>query len=231
MEIPTNASADAQQTEEDVLIEDAITDGENISTVVLEDSFSAKETILVVEDNEELQSFLSVQLSRYYKVLTANNGEEAMEVLKGDIVNLIVSDIMMPLKDGLELCNEIKSNLETCHIPIILLTAKTTLNNKIEGLNSGADAYMEKPFAMPHLLVQIKNLLENRSKLRQNFVNSPYIATNSMAQNKADEDFLNKLTEIIRQNLDDDTFNIDDLAREVNMSRTSLHRKLKGLRN
>ena len=137
VEIPTNASADAQQAEEDVLIEDAITDEDNISTVVLEDSFSAKETILVVEDNEELQSFLSVQLSRYYKVLTANNGEEAMEVLKGDIVNLIVSDIMMPLKDGLELCNEIKSNLETCHIPIILLTAKTTLNNKIEGLNSG----------------------------------------------------------------------------------------------
>ena len=127
---------------------------------------------------------------------------------------------MMPLKDGLELCNEIKSNLETCHIPIILLTAKTTLNNKIEGLNSGADAYMEKPFAMPHLLVQIKNLLENRSKLRQNFANSPYIATNSMVQNKADEDFLNKLTEVIRQNLDDDT---------VNMSRTSLHRKLKGI--
>ena len=229
VEIPTNASADAQQAEEDVLIEDAITDEDNISTVVLEDSFSAKETILVVEDNEELQSFLSVQLSRYYKVLTANNGEEAMEVLKGDIVNLIVSDIMMPLKDGLELCNEIKSNLETCHIPIILLTAKTTLNNKIEGLNSGADAYMEKPFAMPHLLVQIKNLLENRSKLRQNFANSPYIATNSMVQNKADEDFLNKLTEVIRQNLDDDTFNIDDLAREVNMSRTSLHRKLKGI--
>lgn len=136
------ASADAQQDEEDVLIEDAIADGEQVSTVVLEDSFSAKETILVVEDNEELQSFLSVQLSRYYKVLTANNGEEAMEVLKGEIVNLIVSDIMMPLKDGLELCNEIKSNLETCHIPIILLTAKTTLNNKIEGLNSGADAYM-----------------------------------------------------------------------------------------
>ncbi|RGN36482.1 hybrid sensor histidine kinase/response regulator transcription factor [Bacteroides oleiciplenus] len=227
VEIPTNVSADAQQVEDDVLIEEPITDEDNVSTVVLEDSFSAKDVVLVVEDNEELQSFLTVQLSKYYKVLTANNGMEAMEVLKDQIVNLIVSDIMMPLKNGLELCNEIKSNIETCHIPVILLTAKTTLNNKIEGLNSGADAYMEKPFAMPHLLVQIKNLLESRMKLRQNFANSPYIATNSMAQNKADEDFLNKLTEIIRQNLDDDTFNIDDLAREVNMSRTSLHRKIK----
>ena len=227
VEIPTNASADARQAEDDALIEEPIADESNVSAIVLEDSFSAKDVVLVVEDNEELQSFLSVQLSKYYKVLTANNGVEAMEVLKDQIVNLIISDIMMPLKDGLELCNEIKSNLETCHIPIILLTAKTTLNNKIEGLNSGADAYIEKPFAMPHLLVQIKNLLESRMKLRQNFANSPYIATNSMAQNKADEDFLNKLTEVIRQNLDDDTFNIDDLAREVNMSRTSLHRKIK----
>ena len=135
----------------------------------------------------------------------------------------------MPGMTGFEVTKKLKTEFATSHIPIILLTAKTTLNNKIEGLNSGADAYMEKPFAMPHLLVQIKNLLENRSKLRQNFANSPYIATNSMVQNKADEDFLNKLTEVIRQNLDDDTFNIDDLAREVNMSRTSLHRKLKGI--
>lgn len=228
VEIPTNTTADTQQAEENVWIKETTTDNEG-TPIVLEDSFAAKETILVVEDNEELQSFLSTQLSKHYKVLTANNGEEAMEVLRKEIVNLIISDVMMPLKDGLELCNEIKSNIETCHIPIILLTAKTTLNNKIEGLNSGADAYMEKPFAMPHLLAQVKNLLENRSKLRENFTNSPYIATNTMAQNKADEDFLNKLTEVIRQNLDDDTFNIDNLAREVNMSRTSLHRKLKGI--
>lgn len=152
-----------------------------------------------------------------------------METLKKHIINLIISDVMMPIMDGLELCKSIKSNIETCHIPIILLTAKTTLNNKIEGLKNGADAYIEKPFAMPHLLVQINNLLENRIKLRQNFANSPYIATNSMAQNKADEDFLNKLTEIVRQNLDDENFNINNLASEMNMSRTSLHRKIKGV--
>lgn len=230
VEIPTNVSDEVQQVEEDVLADEIVDDEENISALRLDDdAFQTKAVVLIVEDNEELQSFLSVQLGKYYKILTAGNGVEAMEVLKGEIVNLIVSDIMMPQKDGLELCNEIKSNIETCHIPIILLTAKTTLNNKIEGLNSGADAYMEKPFVMSHLLVQIKNLLESRKKLRQNFANSPYVATNSMAQNKADEDFLNKLTEVIRQNLDDDAFNIDDLAREVNMSRTSLHRKIKVL--
>lgn len=131
--------------------------------------------------------------------------------------------------NGLELCSHIKSNIEICHIPVILLTAKTTLENKIEGLECGADAYIEKPFAMPHLSAQIKNLLDNRAKLRQNFVNDPYITTNSIAQNKADEDFLNKLTEIIQKNLDDATFNIDNLASEIGMSRTSLHRKIKGI--
>lgn len=222
VEIPVNMSGDTQPAEEDFSEEE-----ESISTSVLDRLLSMKEAILVVEDNEELRSFLSVQLSKYYKVLTADNGMEALAILKDQLVNLIVSDVVMPLKNGLELCNEIKSNIETCHIPIILLTAKTTLNHKIEGLQSGADAYMEKPFVLSHLLVQIKNLLESRTKLRQNFANSPYVATHSMAQNKADEDFLNKLTEVIRQNLDDDTFNIDDLAREVNMSRTSLHRKIK----
>lgn len=185
--------------------------------------------ILVVEDNEELRNFIVQQLSKQYRIFAAGNGIEALEILKKNIINLIVSDVMMPLMNGLELCSHIKSNIEICHIPVILLTAKTTLENKIEGLECGADAYIEKPFAMPHLSAQIKNLLDNRAKLRQNFVNDPYITTNSIAQNKADEDFLNKLTEIIQKNLDDATFNIDNLASEIGMSRTSLHRKIKGI--
>lgn len=210
-------------------VEEEIEGKDTPSISLSETSTSAKETILVVEDNEELRVFLNNQLGKYYQIITVSNGVEAMETLKKHIINLIISDVMMPIMDGLELCKSIKSNIETCHIPIILLTAKTTLNNKIEGLKNGADAYIEKPFAMPHLLVQINNLLENRIKLRQNFANSPYIATNSMAQNKADEDFLNKLTEIVRQNLDDENFNINNLASEMNMSRTSLHRKIKGV--
>ena len=136
---------------------------------------------------------------------------------------------MMPLMDGLEFCKIIKTDLETCHIPFIMLTAKTTLDNKIEGLKTGADAYIEKPFAMPYLLVQIENLLESRIRLRQNFANSPYIATSTMAQNKADEDFLNKMTDIIKQNIENENFNVDNLAEEMCMSRTSLHRKVKGM--
>ena len=118
---------------------------------------------------KELRSFLSRQLGKYYEIVAVSNGVEALAVLDEKIINLIVSDIMMPLMDGLELCNSIKNDLSTCHIPVILLTAKTALDNKIEGLKSGADAYIEKPFSMPYLLVQINNLLESRMKLRQNF--------------------------------------------------------------
>lgn len=229
VQIPTNVSPGVQLDSVEEMIEEEAVEEAGISSIPSETPDTAKEVVLIVEDNEELQEFLAKQLGKYYRVLTAGNGIEAMEALKKHLINLIVSDVMMPLMDGLELCKSIKSNLETCHIPIILLTAKTTLSNKIEGLKIGADAYIEKPFAMPHLLVQIKNLLESRMKLRQNFANNPYIATNSMAQNKADEDFLNKLTEIVRQNLDDENFNIDNLASEMNMSRTSLHRKIKGI--
>ena len=226
--IPTNTPADIQPSAAELVEEEAEEEDKTLS-VVSEKTSSGRQAILIVEDNEELRNFLTIQLGKYYQVMTAGNGLEAMEVLKVNIINLIISDVMMPLMDGLELCKSIKSDIESCHIPIILLTAKTTLNNKIEGLKNGADAYIEKPFAMPHLLVQINNLLESRIKLRQNFANNPYIATNSMAQNKADEDFLNKLTEIIKQNLDDDTFNIDNLASAMNMSRTNLHRKIKGI--
>lgn len=99
--------------------------------MVSEKTSSGRQAILIVEDNEELRNFLTIQLGKYYQVMTAGNGPEAMEVLKVNIINLIISDIMMPLMDGLELCKSI-SDIESCHIPIILLTAKTTLNNKIE---------------------------------------------------------------------------------------------------
>ena len=229
VQIPTNVPVDIQPNQLGEEVEEELEGKEIPSMSLSKTSTPAKETILVVEDNEDLRVFLNNQLGKYYQIITTSNGVEAMETLKKHIISLIISDVMMPIMDGLELCKSIKSNIETCHIPVILLTAKTTLNNKIEGLKNGADAYIEKPFAMPHLLVQINNLLENRIKLRQNFANNPYIATNSMAQNKADEDFLNKLTEIIKQNLDDENFNIDNLASEMNMSRTSLHRKIKGV--
>lgn len=227
VQIPVNISPETRTEENEIPPEETRKEIQSIEGKEI--TAPGKEVILVVEDNEELRLFLSKQLSAHYQVITASNGIEAIETLKKQIVNLIISDIMMPLMDGLELCWSIKSNLETCHISVILLTAKSTLDNKIKGLKIGADAYIEKPFDMSHLLVQVNNLLENKRKLRQNFANDPYIATNSIAQNKADEEFLNKLTNMIRQNLDKDNFDIDSLASDMNMSRTNLHRKIKGI--
>lgn len=186
-------------------------------------------TVLVVEDNPEMLTFVAKQLLPVYQVLTATNGVEALKVLEEHTVNLIVSDIMMPEMDGLELCDRIKSDLDYSHIPIVLLTAKTTLQAKIDGLKSGADAYIEKPFSVEYLKVSVANLLSNHEKLHAAFAHSPFVQTNSMAMTKADEAFLKTLNEIIVANMQNPDFCLDDMASLLNMSRSSLNRKIKGV--
>ena len=186
-------------------------------------------TVLIVEDNVEMLAFVVRQLSPVYQILTATNGVEALKVLEGHTVNLIVSDIMMSEMDGLELCDRIKSDLDYSHIPIVLLTAKTTLQSKIDGLKSGADAYIEKPFSVEYLKVSVANLLSNHEKLHAAFAHSPFIQTNSMAMTKADETFLKTLNEVIVANMQNPDFCLDDMASLLNMSRSSLNRKIKGV--
>lgn len=186
-------------------------------------------TLLVVEDSLEMQSFIVKQLSTKYQVLTALNGVEALKVLEEHTVNLVISDIMMPEMDGLELCEHLKSELDHSHIPVILLTAKTTLQAKIEGMKLGADVYIEKPFSVEYLKVCISNLLSNREKLRVAFAHSPFVQANSMAMTKADETFLKTLKEVVDANMQNPDFNLDDMAGQLNMSRSSLNRKIKGI--
>ena len=186
-------------------------------------------TLLVVEDSLEMQAFVVKQLSSEYRVLTAMNGVEALKVLEEHTVNLVISDIMMPEMDGLELCERLKSELDYSHIPIILLTAKTTLQAKIEGMKLGADVYIEKPFSVEYLRVCVSNLLSNREKLRVSFAHSPFVQTNSMAMTKADEIFLKTLKEVIDENMQNPDFCLDDMASALNMSRSSLNRKIKGI--
>lgn len=188
-----------------------------------------KEVVLVVEDNQEMRGFLCRHLSPHYTVLAAADGQEAIEMLDTNYVNLIVSDVMMPKIDGLELCSRIKSDLSYSHIPIILLTAKTNVQAKIDGIRSGADAYIEKPFSIEFLLVSISGMLTNREKLHQAFVSSPFIGTSTMAITKADESFLKILNEEVERNMSDPEFNLDDLAASMHMSRSSLNRKIKGI--
>lgn len=188
-----------------------------------------KSVILVVEDNLDMLAFVVKQLSSTYTVLTATNGKEALEILDNNYVNLVVSDVMMPVMGGFELCRIIKSDLNYSHIPVVLLTAKTNMQSKIEGLELGADAYIDKPFSIEYLLANIANLIQNREKLRQAFAKSPFLNANTMAMTKADEEFLEKLNEIIQTNLHNPDFSIDDMADTFNMSRSSFYRKIKGV--
>ena len=186
-------------------------------------------TVLIVEDNADMLAFIARQFSDQYAVLTASNGAEALKALDGNFINLVVSDVVMPVMDGFELCKIIKSNLDYSHIPVILLTAKTNLRSKIEGMELGADAYIEKPFSVEYLHACATNLIQNREKLRQAFAQSPFVAANTMALTKADEEFLRKLNEVVHNNLTNPEFGMEEMAECLNMSRSSLYRKLKGV--
>jgi signal transduction histidine kinase/ligand-binding sensor domain-containing protein/DNA-binding response OmpR family regulator len=206
-----------------------VSDYHDFSTDNEEKQTGNMSTILVVEDSEEMSRFITNNLKKQYRILIAQNGREAIEILNQQIVNLIISDIMMPQMTGLEFCEKIKKNQEYSHIPVILLTAMVSIQNKISGLESGADAYIEKPFSPDYLHAQISNLLDNRRKLWEVFATSPFIHTKSIATNKSDEQFLNKLTGIIHRNIENTDFNVDKLAEDLCMSRSSLLRKIKGI--
>lgn len=186
-------------------------------------------TVLVVEDNPDMLAFVVRQLSKEYAVLSAANGAEALKMLDGNYVNLVVSDVVMPVMDGFELCKTIKSDLNYSHIPVILLTAKTNIQSKIEGMELGADAYIEKPFSVEYLQACASNLIQNREKLRRTFAQSPFVAANTMALTKADEDFIKRLNEVILTNLNNPEFSMDDIADSLNMSRSNFYRKIKGV--
>jgi len=191
--------------------------------------FSNKPTVLIAEDDRDMRQFLYNRLKPTYNVLKAANGRIALEYLKKETVDIVVTDILMPETDGLQLCSEIKSNIETSHIPVIMLTAKADVKSRIEGLDAGADAYVDKPFSVEHLLVQISNIFSNRNKMKQAFINTPALNTGSIALTKADEIFLGKVTDVINKYLSDVSFNVDRLADELFMSRSNLHRKIKAI--
>lgn len=186
-----------------------------------------KPAILLVEDNEEMLDFLAEDLGDDYCVHKAENGQQAVCVLKNEVIQLVISDVMMDPMNGFELCEHIKTSFDYSHIPVILLTARNTLQSKIEGLELGADAYIEKPFSPEYLHVQISNLLANRSKIKDYFAKSPLAHIKSIAHLKSDEVFLEKLNEVISKNLEDEDLDVEKLAREMNMSKPSLYRKIK----
>lgn len=187
--------------------------------------------LMIVEDNEELISFLGSHFDKKYKIVKANNGILALDRIKRSPPDIIVSDVMMPEMDGIELCQAIKSEIGTSHIPVILLTAKTTPENRLDGLNCGADAYIAKPFLLKELELVIKNLLKARDKLRAHFLKFGQVNDAGATFANRDQDFILKLTEIVERFLDDSEFNIAKFAQEACVSRSLLHLKLKKVVN
>ncbi|WP_339750648.1 two-component regulator propeller domain-containing protein [Algoriphagus aquimarinus] len=185
--------------------------------------------ILLVEDNKELLQFLGQKLKGKYVVHKAENGLLALEVLKKEPIDLVISDVMMPVMDGYKLCEHIKADLATSHIPVVLLTAKNNINAKITGLEMGADVYLEKPFSLEFLYLQIKNLLQHRDQIKKAFASLPLVNSDTIAHTKADEEFLSKINEAILANIENELFGVSELADQLNMSQSSLLRKIKGI--
>lgn len=185
-------------------------------------------SILIIDDNEDILEFLTEVLGGDYELHLVTNGLAALEVLENTMVNLIISDVMMPGIDGFQLVSQIKANLQYCHIPVILLTAKNTYSAHIEGLEVGADAYIKKPFSPELLQFQISNLLTNRSKIKAHFSSLPDKASLMLLSGK-DEQFMKKIEEYIQRNIRDQRLDIDKLADHMNMSRPTFYRKIKSI--
>lgn len=195
-----------------------------------------KTGILVIEDNTELRLFIKTILEPDYTVIEAENGEEGLEKARSGMPDFIVSDIMMPCMDGIELLKELRKDINTSHIPIVLLTAKTALENKLEGLISGADDYITKPFSVQYFRARINNLLEQRKRLQSVYcshLNLPGAENELVLQplhiTSHDEVLMKKVMETIERNIDDNEFTVDDLCVVVGMSRTVFSNKVKSL--
>ena len=188
-----------------------------------------KENILIVEDNADIRQYLSEELGKSYHILTAENGEEALSIVKEQEIDLILTDVMMPVMDGLQLCKQIKQNLRTCHIPVIILSAKTDLKEQLEGLQVGADDYIPKPFSMAVVTAKIKNLFRTRHRAIEHYSNSLEVEPEKVALNPMDEELLKKAIAIMEKHMDNVEFSTDEFAREMCMSRSNLHIKMKAL--
>lgn len=187
---------------------------------------STRSSLLIVEDNQEFRLYLAKEFNEEYNVFLAANGKAAIEVLETQRIDLVISDIMMPVMDGCELCNEIKSNPEYSHIPVILLTAAVGTETRIETLQVGADGYIEKPFPIELLRANIANLFKNKEIAYRQFTSSP-LSHFSSAASKVDEAFMDRLHKIIQDNMTDNNLGLDELASQMNTSNSTLYRKVK----
>lgn len=190
--------------------------------------------LLVVEDNDDIREYIVSSFSNNYRIITATNGKEGLEQAQKHIPDIIISDIMMPVMDGIEFCKRVKEDVRTSHIPVILLTAKDSIQDKEEGYESGADSYLTKPFSAKLLNSRIHNLLESRRKLALLIANrtkelKPEQPQEPIKLSRLDEEFLARFTSIVEENVDIDKLDMSFMMDKMNMSHSTLYRKIKGL--
>ncbi len=186
-------------------------------------------TILVVEDNEELLHLMVKLLSSEYNVFYALNGKEGLEFVEREEINLIVSDVMMPIMDGIEFCKRIKSNFDYCHIPVIMLTAKTNEEDRAEAYEVGADGYITKPFTLSVLHAKIKSLLRNRARNANDFKKQVVLEIKELNYTSLDEDSLQRAINCVHKHLDDSDFDQPQMMEELGAAKSTLYKKLKSL--
>ena len=185
--------------------------------------------ILIVEDNDDIRQLLSTLFAPLYRTRTAVDGAEALEMIGDEMPDIILSDVMMPNVDGLELCKTIKHDFTTCHIPVVLLTARTAVEKKLEGLKTGADDYITKPFNNDVLVSRCNNLINMRRLLQRKFSQHPHHEADMLATNPMDKDLLDRAMGIIDRYYSDSEFSVDTFAKEIGMSRTAFFNKWKNL--
>lgn len=204
-------------------------DTEKMENEDVESGDKKRGTILIVEDNNEIRHYLCNGLADLFNTLKAKNGEEALELLKENEVDIIVTDVMMPVMDGIKLCKNVKQNIRTCHIPVIILSAKTDIKDQMEGLQMGADDYIPKPFSLAILTTKIQNMMRTRRRMLERYAKSLEVEPEKITFNAMDEALLKRAMAIVEKNMDNIEFSTDEFAREMNMSRSNLHLKLKAI--
>lgn len=221
---PNELHAVNEQTDS-LLAEDNHTD--------IAESPNKKPIILFVEDNEDIRSYVNESLSDEYEVKLASNGKIGLDMAINLIPDIIISDIMMPEMDGFEMCKQVKNNVCTCHIPVIMLTAKDSLHDKEEGYKIGADSYITKPFSASLLKIRIKNIIDVRKNISEKLSNEITIKEKKKiiedSTSKLDNDFLNKFNDIVESNLSMEKMDVGYIAEKLCMSNSTLYRKIKAL--
>ncbi|MBP5213930.1 MAG: response regulator [Bacteroidales bacterium] len=228
--VPENAEPDvaAEQPEPQPLSSVLQPEDPNMPEIRMSEPLNDQK-ILIIEDDTDIRNLLKEELCAYFEVFVAEDGTSGLERARELMPDLIVCDVMMPGMDGFEVTRQLRKDFQTCHIPIILLTALGSAEKQVEGIESGADAYISKPFSFRFLLARIVRLIEQRQRLRQKYATEPGVKQTAVCINSRDKQFVDQLNKVLEEHLDEADFNVESFATEMGMSRTVFYNKLRGV--